>query len=56
VGKFYFADYANGEIWVMTWENLRNLILGGLILTGDATLSGYAYLIADGFNKPGTSR
>ena len=46
-GKFYFADYSRGQIWMMTWDKLRALILGSSTLVSDQELSSKAYLIKD---------
>jgi len=51
-GKFYFADFARGVVWVMTWDRLRNLIWGGPI-TDMQTLQQQAYVVARGLDRPG---
>jgi hypothetical protein len=52
-GKFYFADYFRGEVWVMTWDRLRNLITSDSPLSDDAALASQAYLLVDGLEQPG---
>lgn len=53
MGKFYFADYANGEIFVMDWDKLQSAISNGVIIVNEQMLSERAFRIASGIDRPG---
>jgi len=58
LGRFYFADFQSGDIFMMTWENLRASILasrqsGQASITGTIQLKEKAYRIAAALDRPG---
>ncbi len=52
-GKFYFADYASGEVWVMLWQRLHTLIWSERRINDEDTLRENAFLALSGLPWPG---
>lgn len=53
LGKFYFADYAGGDIFVMEWSKLQSIIQNGAFIINENMLKENAYRIAAGIDRPG---
>ena len=52
-GKLYFADYWGGEVWLMTWDQLYDLISTETSLNDEETLQSTAFMVARGLDRPG---
>ncbi len=53
VGNFYFADYLKGSVYALTWQKLRELISGTVIISSDDELKTSGFEVATGIDGPG---
>ena len=51
-GSFYFADWENGEILMIPWEDLWQIVASGQVIDSETLLDYYAWVIKDGLNQP----
>jgi hypothetical protein len=53
VGKLYFADYQNGEIWMLPWSDLQGLLARGETIGTEEALQSLAWQMKEGLANPG---
>lgn len=52
-GKFYFADFHRGEIYLMHWDVLRGILNTDLPIVDENQLRVHAWLVRSGLREPG---
>lgn len=53
LGRLYIADFARGEVLVMPWPTLRNLLIAGRVIESDPGLAAETFTVARGLDRPG---